>query len=260
MKKIAFLLLFFCGILSAQVGINTASPSVASVLHLESLNGSGTHGGFMPPVVSLAERALIPVTAADDGLMIFLSEGTTRCVQMYNATTAAWVNMYCMPIPFVEFGQDFDANTNWLYSVNLAHYNTSGDIDIWDVINSLPNITNVSSNFLGCQDLNNSNGGGNFFHEISFTNVDVSNGTNVKVSFDYDVYQFDNGDDVQYEIFLDDVGQGTVLLVNGSSDLSVSGTEIINVPNGTTNVRLTLGVKQEGAADRSGFDNFRVYE
>ncbi|MGB0897392.1 MAG: hypothetical protein ACPGU9_10060 [Flavobacteriaceae bacterium] len=66
MKKIAFLLLFVSGFLSAQVGVNTTSPSPASVLHLESLNGSGTHGGFMPPVVDLAERALIPVTAADD--------------------------------------------------------------------------------------------------------------------------------------------------------------------------------------------------
>jgi len=111
MKKIAFLLLFFCGILSAQVGINTVSPSAASVLHLESLNSSGTHGGFMPPKVDLAQRALIPVTTADDGMMIFLSDGTTRCVQIYNAADVQWVDFYCMPVPAppsINYYQDFE--------------------------------------------------------------------------------------------------------------------------------------------------------
>jgi len=50
------------------------------------------------------------------------------------------------------------------------------------------------------------------------------------------------------------------LLVDGFSGLMVSGTEIINIPNGTTGVILVLGVKQEGSGDREGFDNFRVYE
>jgi len=112
MKKIAFLLLFFSGLLSAQVGVNTTTPSVASVLHLESLNGSGTHGGFMPPKVNLVQRALIPVTTADDGMMIFLSDGTTRCVQIYNASDAQWVDFYCMPVPpppSITYYQDFEA-------------------------------------------------------------------------------------------------------------------------------------------------------
>jgi len=257
MKKIAFLLLFFCGILSAQVGINTVSPSAASVLHLESLNGSGTHGGFMPPKVDLAQRALIPVTVADDGMMIFLSDGTTRCVQVYNATDTAWVDFYCMPVPFVEFKQDFDSNTNWSYSVSPSLYNAGGDI--WDVVNSLTNITNLTDNFLGCLDLNNANGGGNFFHEIAFVNVDVSNGVNVKIAFDYDIDGYDDGDDVQYEVFFDDVGQGVVLIIDGTANLTTNGTEVIAVPGGTTNVRLTLGIKQNGS-DHSGFDNFRVYE
>jgi hypothetical protein len=111
MKKIAFLLLFCSGLLSAQVGINTTSPSAASVLHLESLNNSGTHGGFMPPVVDLTERALIPITAADDGMMIYLSDGTTRCVQFYNAASTTWIDMYCMPIPAppsLTYYQDFE--------------------------------------------------------------------------------------------------------------------------------------------------------
>lgn len=128
MKKIAFILLFVSGFLSAQVGVNTTSPSPASVLHLESLNGSGTHGGFMPPVVDAAQRALIPVTAADDGMMVYLSDGTTRCLQVYNAANTAWVDMYCMPIPAppsLTYYQDFE-NTPATPTLGYA-YSGNGD-------------------------------------------------------------------------------------------------------------------------------------
>ena len=258
MKKIAFLLLFCSGLLSAQVGINTTTPSNASVLHLESLNNSGTHGGFMPPVVDLAERALIPVTAADDGMMIFLSDGTTRCVQIYNALDAQWVDFYCMSAPFAEVGQDFDTILSWTYTVNPVHYNSSGDV--WDIVNSLGTITTMSNNFLGCQDLENTNGGGTMYHEIAFDNVDVSNATNPKIAFDYEIDGFEAADAVRYEVFYDDVSFGTTYILNTTTAGSPSGTEIINVPGGVTNVRITLGIKQNGADDYAGFDNFRVYE
>jgi len=258
MKKIAFLLLFFCGFMSAQVGINTTTPSAASVLHLGSLNGSGTHGGFMPPKVSLAQRALIPVTAADDGMMIFLSEGATRCVQIYDATNTSWVDFYCIPVPFSEVGQDFDTITSWAYSVNPATYNVSGDV--WAQVNSLGSITTMSNNFWGCQDLENTNGGGSQYHEIAFVNVDISAATNPKIAFDYEYDLFDNGDAIRYEVFVDDVSIGTTYLLTLTNIGSASGTEVINIPGGASNVRITIGIKQNGGSDYAGFDNFRVYE
>jgi len=64
---------------------------------------------------------------------------------------------------------------------------------------------------------------------------------------------------MQYEVFFDDISQGVVTLINGASNLSASGTVLINIPGGTTNARITVGVKQNGD-DYGALDNFRVYE
>jgi hypothetical protein len=117
----------------------------------------------------------------------------------------------------------------------------------------------VSGYFLGCRDLDNPITGTNFIHEIAFVNVDISSIVNARVAFDFDVFEFDNGDDVQYEVFHDEVSQGIVTFVNGSGGLTVEGTITINIPNSVTNFRFNLGVSQNGENDFAGFDNFRVY-
>lgn len=97
--RILLSLILLIGIgVNAQVGINTSTPSDAAVLHVESSNNSSDFGGFMPPRVTLAQRNTIPVTATDDGLLIYLQEGTTRCVQVYDGVEAQWENVYCMPV------------------------------------------------------------------------------------------------------------------------------------------------------------------
>ena len=78
--------------------------------------------------------------------------------------------------------------------------------------------------------------------------------------FDYEIDGFEAADAVRYEVFYDDVSFGTTYILNTTTAGSPSGTEIINVPGGGTNVRITLGIKQNGADDYAGFDNFRVYE
>jgi hypothetical protein len=82
----------------AQVGINTTSPSPASVLDVSSTNDNLNYGGFIPPRVNLIQRSLIPVTSNDDGMVIYLIDGTNRCIQLYDGVEAQWKNMYCMPI------------------------------------------------------------------------------------------------------------------------------------------------------------------
>ena len=82
----------------SQVGINTVTISDAAVLDIASSSDGITFGGFHIPHVSLAERNSISVSAADDGLMVYLSEGDTRCVQLYNATEDQWENVFCMPV------------------------------------------------------------------------------------------------------------------------------------------------------------------
>mgnify|MGYP006935312939 CR=1 FL=1 len=243
----------------AQVGINTTNPSSASVLDVNSSSDGISYGGLLPPVVaSLADRNSINPGISDIGLLVFLSDAVNNnfCLQIWNGTS--WENVYCITTPaIVDIAtQDFDLNQTWSYSVSPSFYNISNDT--WDTVSTLQNITSFTGDFLGCRDLDNSNGGGNFIHEISFNNIDVSSYTNVQVIFTYDVYEFDNGDDVYYELFLDDIGQGTVQLINGNSDYSENGTIVLNVPSSTINVRLTVGVDQNGDDDTAGFDNFRI--
>lgn len=97
-KYFALIVLFTSTFVYAQVGINTTSPSDASVLDIESSNDGINYGGFLPPRVNLTERNAIPVSAADDGMMVYLIDGTTRCVQVYDGVDGVWENVFCMPI------------------------------------------------------------------------------------------------------------------------------------------------------------------
>ncbi len=97
-KTLVIVLTIASTLMFSQVGINTTTPSPASVLDINSSSDGVNYGGFMIPRVSLLERNAIPVTAADDGLMVFLIEGNTRCVQIYNGVDSQWENAYCMPV------------------------------------------------------------------------------------------------------------------------------------------------------------------
>ena len=96
--RILVAILLLCFGVQAQVGINTTTPSEATVLEVASTRNNTDYGGFMPPRVSAAQRDAIPVTTADDGLLIFLQEGSERCVQIYDGVVGAWKNVYCMPV------------------------------------------------------------------------------------------------------------------------------------------------------------------
>ena len=253
--------LFISFLTYSQVGIGTNDPSRASMLEVSSSsNGISFHGFMLPRVSTQTERDLINTSSTDTGLLVFVQ--STGTFEIWNGIY--WETMHTLSTQAVTLAiQDFDTNINWNYSVTPAVYNIPAAFDIWDIVTEMGTgssvIDIVDDNYLGCRDLNNPNGGGNFFHEIAFVNVNISSIINARVSFDYDVFEYDNGDDVQYQVFFDNVGQGIVTLVNGSGNLSMEGTEVINVPNSVTNVRLTLGIQQNGNDDFSGFDNFRVY-
>ncbi|PKA84212.1 hypothetical protein ATE92_2383 [Ulvibacter sp. MAR_2010_11] len=243
----------------SQVGIGTTNPSNAAMLDISSSVNGTTFKGFMPPrVPSQIERDAITTTSIDTGLLVFVE--STGTFEIWNGIF--WESVYTLSTMAQTLAfQDFDTNLTWNYTVTPVFYNTAGDI--WDSVITLgagtSAIDNVSDNFLGCRDLNNPNGGGNFFHEIAFVNVNISGVVNARVAFDYDVFEFDNGDDVRYELFYDDVGQGQVVFINGNANYSEEGTLILNIPGSVTNVRLTFGITQNGDADFAGFDNFRVY-
>jgi len=252
------LLFLFSSVCFSQVGINTTNPSPASALEVKSTANNTTFGGFLPPRVTLSQRNDIPVSNTDEGMLVFLTEPGLRCLQVYNAQEAQWEDVYCMQNDtFATVKQDFDGNTEWAYTNTPAFYNVGEDV--WDIVDNLIHIENFGGNFLGCRDLDNPNGGGDIFHSLAFENVDITGQNNMHVAFDYDIYQFDNGDDVKYEIFYDDVSQGEILLLDGTGDISISGTIVLNIPDSVNAVRLTLSIIQNGGTDQAGFDNFRVY-
>jgi len=129
--------------------------------------------------------------------------------------------------------------------------------DRWDYSTSLSSITpSEGIQFWGIRDLNG-NCGGAGFESITLPNVNVSTYTSVQFSFEYYVIGFDNGDDIKYEVFHDNVGQGEVLLVDGTSNYSTGGwlTETVSIPGSVTNVSVVLYVKQNGGGDYCGLDN-----
>tara|TARA_R110002124_G_scaffold138576_6_gene302098 strand:+ start:29684 stop:30481 length:798 start_codon:yes stop_codon:yes gene_type:complete len=263
MKKIyAFIVYsFYCVVTSAQVGIGTTSPSRASMLEVSgTTNGTAPYKGFMPArVPTQVNRDAIRPSFSDNGLLIFVEE--TGTLEIWNGIF--WEVIYTFSTFVTTIAaQDFDSNLTWSYTLSPGQYNVTNDI--WMIGTDLGTgnttaIDIVNDNFLACRDLDNIVGGGNFFHEIAFVNVDLTGFTNCRMTFDYDAFEFDNGDDIEYEVFYDDISQGVVNLVNGVGNLSQEGTVIINIPNVVTNVRITVGISQNGDADFAGFDNFRVY-
>lgn len=261
MKKITFLLLFISSIIFAQVGINTTTPSKASVLHLKALNSSGVYGGFMPPKVSLAERALIPVTISDDGMMIYLSDGAKRCLQFYNVNDQAWVDFYCMPIvALVVYEQDFDVNTSWSFvsSVPFFQNGVDGYYDVSDGT-EFPSLT-LSNNFLGIRDLDDEGDNGTIGEAIvTFNQVDVSSISSAVFSFEYDSHEFNNvADYFKYELFYDGIGQGQMVLCEGCNNDS-DGNISVSIPDSVTNFHVAIMIKCNGSNDYVGFDNFKIY-
>ncbi len=254
-----YLILLIQTLAIAQVGINTTNPSSASVLDIHSSNDGIHFGGLMPPIVtSLADRNTINPGLNDIGLLIFLNDAVNSdyCIQIWNGSI--WEDVHCITTPSIIniATQDFDLSQTWTYTATPSFYNVGNDI--WDVVNALLDITGFTGNFLGCRDLDNPNGGGSFNHEIAFNNFDVSSYSSVQVTFDYDIFEYDNGDDVFYELFLDNVSQGIVQLINGSGNYSESGTVVLDIPGGTTNVKLTVSITQNGNDDKAGFDNFKI--
>jgi len=259
--------LLFSFSLFSQVGIGTTNPSTASALEISgTTNGSAPYKGFMPPrVPSQTERNLINATSLDAGLTVFVE--STGTMEIWNGIN--WETIYTLSTMVTTLAaQDFDFNITWNFTSSPIFYSFPNlpERDVWSIIASFnqasadSEMDNVSGSFLGCRDLNNTNGGGNFDHILSFVNVNVSSVTNPRIAFDYDVFEFDGGDDVSYVVYHDNIAQPTVLLVDGMvGGVSLQGTEIITIPPGITNVRLDLIVNQNGDTDFAGFDQFRVY-
>lgn len=153
--------------------------------------------------------------------------------------------------------QSFESSGDTWVPMILSTPACTNGADIWDFRTTINSISaNDGLQFWGIADLNGDCGGSNF-ESITLPNVDVSLYTSVIFSFDYNVFGFDNGDDLKYELFYDNVAQGEVVVVDGSSNFSTGGwvTETVSIPATVTNVSVVLYAKQNGGSDYGGFDN-----
>ncbi len=158
--------------------------------------------------------------------------------------------------------QDFEgmASDNWSYTVTPAPYN-SGGFDVWDTVSSVGTIASASSGtyFWGMRDLDNPNGGGPFWHYLTFDSIDVSGYTNVTVSFDYNSVGYDTawGDTLAFWIeFNSDTTWNTMNV--GAANTNGWSSVTISVPAGSQWVRVRFGSVQNGGSDYAGVDNLKV--
>lgn len=247
----------------SQVGIGTINPSDAAMLEVSSSSDNMNFFGFLPPrVAANTERDLINTTIDDVGMLVYVYDTGSLCI--WNGT--AWEVLHTLStFPTILVQQDFDLALSWTYTSSPAFYAVGNDI--FDVTTDLGTgdtsaIDNVRDNFVAYRDLDNTNGGGNFDHQLIFDNVNVSSLPNPRIAFDWDVFEFDNGDDLTYEVFHDDISQGVVTLFSGTSTgsgISGQGTEVISIPLSVTLVRITVSVNQNGNADFAAVDNFVIY-
>jgi hypothetical protein len=257
-------ILFFPCIFFAQVGIGTTTPNDKSMLDISSTSdGGSTYRGLMPPrVPSLINRNSIAPINSDKGLIVYIEE--TACLQMWNGT--GWENIHCLnSIEFSGVIQNFDLGNTWGYTTDVAFFGPSIGLsgsynnNITTMQGGYSNVSTMTNQFLGFNDLDENNGNGTAgFARVTFTTIDVSSAlAGVTVSFSFDFFEFDNGDDVFYTLIIDGVLQAEVQLINGVGNLSLSGTESISIP-ASSSIGLQIRFSQNGNGDYGGFDNFVI--
>lgn len=111
----------------SQVGIGTTEPSPAAMLEISSQsNGTGTYRGLMPPrVPDVAARDLIPVSADDEGLMVYVKN--LGCFQIWDGTS--WKDGLCSNHPPVAINVDFEGElfVGQNLEARFIYYDADGD-------------------------------------------------------------------------------------------------------------------------------------
>ena len=163
--------------------------------------------------------------------------------------------------------QDFDnPSPEWTYTNDIPFFDNGWGIDgyygIIDISSANPlSYESFTDNILGENDLyDESQNGTDGFATITFDDVDISNFTNVRVQFDWQVIGYvDNNDDAQYELFYDGISQGSVFLLDGNNEIeNDAGTVILDIPDSVNTVALQIRVRDNDISGYSGFDNFKV--
>ena len=144
-----------------------------------------------------------------------------------------------------------DNNDDYFGILDSASTNT--DFDGAPLVGGIPNYTGNTNSYLVGEDLDSN--GGSAIRTLTWTNLDISNYTNLTLSVNLaaDTGGFDANDQILFEVNIDGTGYTSVILfsgsgtnstaTNGSIDLStnfVTVTENINTTGSTLDLRLTV--------------------
>ncbi|MGB5943846.1 MAG: T9SS type A sorting domain-containing protein [Leeuwenhoekiella sp.] len=170
--------------------------------------------------------------------------------------------------------QGFEENTGtWNYTLDPTPYNTQGESTItdgnpgthvWGKVEAFnhyaKNSPSEGSQFFGAQATNNTNGGGDFFHTITFDAFDVSAYGELILEFDYSTLNYSSGYDIQYVVAYDnaDTWADPIPLITNTNGIWEKLK--INVPATAQYVRLRLQIKHSGDYQYAAFDNVMLYE
>jgi len=260
-------LIFITSPVVAQVGIGTTTPSTASMLDVSSTSDGGiTYKGLLPPrVPTIIDRNdIAPNPLTDIGMLVFVED--LGSFQIWNGSS--WEPIHTINnVAFSNLFQNFDLNTTWGYSSDVPFWDNGpqGFFGITNATNGgFSNIGTLTNNFLGILDLNDTEDGNGTAGDatITFTTIDVSGAAaGVTISFSYDFFEYDGGDDAYYTLIIDGAPQTEQTLIAGmntGNGVSLSGTISEFIPAGTLTVSLALRISQNGQADFAGFDNFSL--
>ncbi len=158
--------------------------------------------------------------------------------------------------------QGFEGTDNDTWNYILTTPICSNSNDIWDVVSNVGSISaaNTDTYFFGVQDLDG-NCGSSTGETISFESVDLSNYSDITLSFSINIVGYDvsNGDTISYEIFYDGVSQGEVTITDSSPYSTTDWEEIsVSVPDNVVLLRMDINVVQNGGSDYAGIDDVKL--
>ncbi|MBL7803708.1 MAG: choice-of-anchor I family protein [Saprospiraceae bacterium] len=158
-------------------------------------------------------------------------------------------------------GFERTAADNFSFVATPLPYNDVPNEDQWVDTTVVPAIAPASGDrFWYMRDLENTGGGGAFFHTLDFGPVDVSAFSDNTLTFKYYTEGYEAADSLGYIVAFDN---GTTWNPASYVDLNRNTlawtTVTINAPANTQFVRLRLMAKQNGGSDYAGWDDVQLF-
>lgn len=154
--------------------------------------------------------------------------------------------------------------SGWGYTSNKGDatngYDLSGNYsdDVWTFGTDAQMQGSLSptdgNNFWGFEDIDNGSYAGQ--HTLTFDEYDVSGASNMFITFDWATFDYNATDNVGYQVILDGTPQTAVTLCSGCGN--ASGSELISIANGTSELAFILFAEQNGNTQYGMFDNVNL--